>query len=322
MNELEWLNDQRPDVREPDWSAARADLLAHIEAASRQDAAPRRAAPPRRPRARWRPRLAFLAVAGLVAAAMAVAWPTKGPAPGPGVIGPPEQAVAAPLVRLSQQIAQEPEPKGDATLVHRSHHFPDGKDFTGNDLYLDDGRYYFGATRKELKDAGLQSDVNDKLLDAAAKGDRAGVINATWGDEGKPEAAPPAEALADRKKILEAKGVDPATVRPLSQKTQDDNRAWFGSMDALLAGAGRADVRAGVMKILSEMPKVKVTETAETLALTQTDFTDGYEETLIIDAKTGVPVKFVGGTHGQEPSVVVDYEIKRVTAANWADAAA
>ena len=35
-----------------------------------------------------------------------------------------------------------------------------------------------------------------------------------------------------------------------------------------------------------------------------------------------MPQKFVGGEPGKEPSVVIDYEIKRVTAANWADAAA
>ena len=37
----------------------------------------------------------------------------------------------------------------------------------------------------------------------------------------------------------------------------DNNRVWMGSMDALIAGAGRADVRAGVMKLLATIPKVR-----------------------------------------------------------------
>jgi hypothetical protein len=106
------------------------------------------------------------------------------------------------------------------------------------------------------------------------------------------------------------------------RKAQRDNRAWFGSMDALLAGAGRADVRAGVMRILAELPKVEAKETEDTLTITSSDFPDGYQETLIVDAQTGIPRRFVGGEPGQEPSVTVSYQIKRVTAATWADAAA
>lgn len=313
MNELEWLTDHRPEVEDDELARARARraLLEHA------DPPPAR----RRRGSAWRPRLAFVSVAALTAAGMAIAWPTDGPSPTP-VIGPPQEAVAAPLVRLSQKIAQAPEPKGDATLVHRSHHFPDGRDFTGNDLYLDDGRYFYGATKAELKASALHNDINDDLLAAAAKSDREGVIDATWGGKRPKEDAAPPAVSAEQEAILKAKrAVGPAPT-PASPRTIDDNRVWFGSMDALLAGAGRPDVRAGVMKLLAEMPKVKVTETAETLTLTQTDFSDGYEETLVVDAKTGVPVKFFGGTHGKRPDVVVDYEIKRVTAANWADAAA
>ena len=49
----------------------------------------------------------------------------------------------------------------------RSHDFPDGDDFTGYDLYLDDGRYYFGATKDELKAAAVNADYNDLVVKAA-----------------------------------------------------------------------------------------------------------------------------------------------------------
>src|SRR5829696_5800401 len=53
------------------------------------------------------------------------------------------------------------------SVGQRSHHFPDGeKDFTGNDLYLDNGRYYFGATRAELKRATKQDGEYDLVVKA------------------------------------------------------------------------------------------------------------------------------------------------------------
>jgi len=64
-----------------------------------------------------------------------------------GVRAPAEAA----LVKLSQRIQSAPAPSGDATLVLRSHDFPTAKDFTGADLYLDDGRYFYGTTLAELR---------------------------------------------------------------------------------------------------------------------------------------------------------------------------
>ncbi len=60
----------------------------------------------------------------------------------------------AALVKLSERIAAEPTPTGDATLVLRHHTFPDDKDFTGADLYVDDGRYYYAPTLAGLQGSG------------------------------------------------------------------------------------------------------------------------------------------------------------------------
>ena len=64
-----------------------------------------------------------------------------------------EEATAAPLARLSERVAQQPAPAGTATLVRRVHTFPDGTTMRGFDLYVDDGRYYYGATTAELRQA-------------------------------------------------------------------------------------------------------------------------------------------------------------------------
>ena len=288
MNELEWLSEQRPEVDE--------DLVAQARArrALRDHARPplpkhRRAAPRR---------AGFVAVAALFAAAMAIAWPTSGPDV-PAPLATPEVAEAAPLVLLAEKIAAEPEPKGDATLVIRIQNYPDGKSIPGHDLYLDDGRYYYGATKGDLKGAALNSRYHEPLVEAAI-------------------AAPTLSAAEARHKMDLALGDGNA---PKVEKRIEDNHVWVGSMDALLAGAGRKDVRAGVMTLLATIDAVTVTDEGELLKLTNTDF-GNYAENLYVDAETGVPQKFVGGEPGKAPSVVIDYEIKRVTAANWADAAA
>jgi len=105
-------------------------------------------------------------------------------------------------------------------------------------------------------------------------------------------------------------------------KLQQDNRVWFGSMDALLAGAGRPDVRAGVLRLMATLDGVEVREAERdgraTLELANSDFGDGYVETLIVDAGSGVPVGFVGGVPGQEPGVTMTYDVDRVTTARVA----
>jgi hypothetical protein len=84
----------------------------------------------------------------------------------------------------------------------------------------------------------------------------------------------------------------------------------------LIAGAGDADVRAGVMKLISTIGAVKVTDHGATLDIRNTEFPDGYAETLTVDAKTGVIRKMTGGVVGETPGVVVDYDIERVDAAD------
>jgi hypothetical protein len=208
--------------------------------------------------------------------------------------------VEAPLVRLSQKIAAEPEPKGDATLVIRTQKEAHDESILGYDLYLDDGRYYYGATKDALKSAKLNSRYHEPLVKAAI-------------------AAPdlPADRARHEMDLAVGGGNAPKVARSI-----EDNHVWTGSMDALLAGAGRKDVRIGVMTLLDTIDAVKVSETGKTLKLSAAVFRDDYTENLFVDAETGVPEKFVGGVPGETPAVTIDYDVKRVTAADWADAAA
>ena len=131
------------------------------------------------------------------------------------------------------------------------------------------------------------------------------MIAATWGRRGEPtEQPPPAKRRA-------ATGPTPT---PAPQIVIDNNRVWMGSMDALIAGAGRADVRAGVLKLLATIPKVGVEQGDGVLNLRNADFPDGYVETLAVDDQTGVIKTMTGGYPDKRPDVVVSYEIKRVEA--------
>ena len=139
MNELEWLSDQRPEVR----GAGRRDdgARAARAARARRQRAPRaperrRHAPAARDAERAAPRVAdrrsppppsrcsrspIVVVAG--------ALPSGDGVPGvDAAIGAPTAAEAAPLVQaLAADRGSSPRRPGDATLVIRSHDFPDGE---------------------------------------------------------------------------------------------------------------------------------------------------------------------------------------------------
>jgi hypothetical protein len=102
----------------------------------------------------------------------------------------------------------------------------------------------------------------------------------------------------------------------VSQLSRDNNLIWIGAMDALIAGAGRAEVQAGVMNLLATIPAVHSSRDGEVISITNTGFPGRYRETLIVDARTGVIEKMVGGTAGQTPDVTVRYDVRRVTAAD------
>jgi len=314
MNEIEWLAERRPDTGEADPAAtasARAALLQHARTP--------RLTVSRRPvhvRRRVVAGAALVAVAAIAAVALLPAGDHASRSLAPST------AEAAPLVRLATQLQQAPAPPGDATLVLRKHDFPNDKSFTGADLYLDNGRYFYGATLDELRTgAAAHPDENTGDNDTTkAEREAAVEANASPGKARRdmiaiftPASDAPAQA-ARAEKLKAVKNAKP--VGTASPRSIANNRVWIGCMDALIAGAGRADVRAGVMKLLAMMPEVKVEPGDGVLRLRMTDFPDNYEETLVVDGDTGVIKEMIGGTHGKRPSVVVTYDVRRVTAAD------
>jgi hypothetical protein len=348
MNELEWLAERRPETEDPtaaETTRARAALLSHAAAPSPVPSRRRTPSPARLAGIKRRRRifagaaLAATAGVGVLALAPTNQDGTTGPRVATRIGIAPQPAQAAPLMKLAAKLRQAPQPAGDATLVLRSHHFPDDKDFTGADLYLDSGAYYYGITLDELK-ADAKADPTDQEGYQAAKAEREAAVaaNTLSGDDARarmiaatmaPDNSAPtltaaqkadaakAEAKAMAEKLAAAKKAGIKVGPPASRRSQGNNRVWIGAMDALIQGAGDPQVRAGVMKLMATMPDVvKVTQGDGSLTITQTDFPDGYTEALVVDDRTGVLTKMIGGVAGRTPEVIVDYDIKRVTASD------
>ncbi|WP_262286771.1 hypothetical protein [Micromonospora sp. MA102] len=100
-----------------------------------------------------------------------------------------------------------------------------------------------------------------------------------------------------------------------------DNALWTYSTEALSAGSGNPQVRAGVLRLLSTISAVSVknstTNGKATLTITAGPQLFGGEggEVLTIDAKTGMPVKDVSTVPGL-PQASTTYESSRVTTAH------
>jgi hypothetical protein len=138
-DDIRWVKAHRPQVDPPGAEAtreARAALLAHAERSSWR-AVPPVAAARRRPRRRTP--LAAVAVAA-VAAAVAL-MPVFGSSGIESAITP-GVASAHSLVALATRVAAAAR-SGDATLVFHRNDAQGERPFTGADLYLDDGRYYY-----------------------------------------------------------------------------------------------------------------------------------------------------------------------------------
>jgi len=267
-----------------------------------------------------------------------------------GSVGPATPvAGAAVLNHLASHIkanATMPLP-GDATLVLRTQSYPDGTSSSEADLYADNGEYFStpaegglpfaisdnanvsnGFTAREIK-AALDA-VDGNLATAVQE-----MATAPY-DNGVKPANTGADINTLKQKIDAQTNLTPAQKADLLQKIVDeansptgqqastDNYVWMDSMDTLIEGAGNPDVRIGVLRILSTLSEVVVTNTTTngqptiTLTASAPALPSNYQEAITINASTGVPVSFAGGTPGQTPSVTITYQVSRVTLANIA----
>ncbi|MFC6015567.1 hypothetical protein ACFP2T_05075 [Plantactinospora solaniradicis] len=289
-------------------------------------------------------RLAWRATAGTSFAAIAaIAVVTAGTGtgtPAPNLADPKSTATSgataeeAPLVKLVGNLTAAPQPEGDATLVLRDQVYTNGLKVVVWDLFADNGDLYFGKTRGALPaqvkgkhatggedEAGRKKAV--AAAEYAAKGDlneaRKRMAHAYLAEGSKPFPldAPGAKPAIDGKiaEKLKATGQDASSVG-----NRTDNWVWGNSIDALKAGAGSPTVRAGVVRLLGQMPEVEVKQATIdgqpvlTLAAGAL-ITGGGADTLTINADTGLPIRYVSDGVG----VTVNYTVTRVTLADVAN---
>jgi hypothetical protein len=236
-----------------------------------------------------------------------------------------------PLATLAAELAAVPPPTGDATLVERETSGPGLPSTNVWDLYADDGRYFFSQT-----EAGLPAQVKENNNQGAGMFGRE-VAAATYAATGDldtaalkmawaPDATPVPAWLTAQLKNMSKGGL------------QIDNYVWEGCADALVVGSGNPQVRAGVLRLVSALPGITVThgtvDGQPTLTLTagvaEVGYTvsginanpgaatgPAYQEAITINAGTGIPLGFVGGSAGQA-AVTVTYVVTRVNLADVA----
>jgi hypothetical protein len=342
--ELDWLAQERPQPLPLD-AAATARLRSEL--LERHDP---RARPSDRKRtgARvwvWRGFAGSVTLAGSAAAVLAVigvggqggtsVLATRTPATGAN------HAIASAsdkrLKHLSFMLADQTTPPGDATLVLRRQVYPNGPEIDGADLYGDNGDYYYSPTLAGLP-AAIQQDqtVNTGSADSEQRDTAAAeaALTEPIGQALAQMAAAELDPNAKQQKVVTPSG-DPQASAELRQKReqeqaqakQEDLRAimsphdgmiWDNGMDALLAGAGNPQVRAGVLKLFAAIPQITTSNgtlngqaTLDVTASLLSTNSGLYQEQLVLDANTGVPLEMIGGNQGQTPGVTVYYTVSR-----------
>ncbi|HEX6454345.1 MAG TPA: hypothetical protein VF060_33405 [Trebonia sp.] len=289
---------------------------------------------PRR-RAQWgMRRTAGFGVVGLGVAAAAVAlvvMPASAPSHNTVASGKPSAkavpaAVNPVLAQLASDVkvlpAKEP---GNATLEIRNQS-PTSDVMGGNgvDLYTDDGVYYWGYRESNLSQTLAEGEV---ASDGQFQRDIAAALYAVNGDIATAQAKMSVanfdpgvnqkalQAQGEKTEIEKLKAVDkergipytpPKPLTPAQKKEQTDNLIWMNATDALMAAPQNLQVRAGVLRIMATMPNVKVTSTTTagqstlTLADSWPELADpGLVESLVINAKTGMPIAMFNRDPGQ-----------------------
>jgi hypothetical protein len=236
-----------------------------------------------------------------------------------------------PLVKLVAYLAAQPAPAGDATLVERETGAPGRSSINVWDLYADNGEYFFSPT-----EAGLPAQVreNNNQGDGMFKREIGAATYAATGNldtamlkmAWAPDTTPVPGWLSAQLKNISAGGL------------QIDNYVWENCEDALIAGSGNPQVRAGVLRLASALPGITVakgtTDGQPTLTLTAGAAEVGdtginkanpkaaagpaYQEAITINADTGIPLQIAMGPAGKVTGTV-SYVVTR---ANLADIAA
>jgi len=296
-------------------------------------------------------RLGIGAGVGVAAAAAVAAVVLNSSAPG-GVVAGQDSPVAsgpvavdesggrAPLMTLAGSIKTATPPTGDAWLVKATQVRGTKTMQVIQTLYTDDHAIYTGNNVKDIKRAMAKR--QDQMADggyapllkaAVAAADQSpadGRTNMLKAAKdrlvGLDPAAQKAEwdkQQADAQVIIKQKGgnAKPKPYSPEAVERHFDNALWTYSTEALSAGDGNTQVRAGVLRLLSTIDAVSVKDSTTngkaTLTITAGPEVFGGEggEVLTIDAKNGMLVKSVSTVPGL-PKATTTYESSRVTTAD------
>jgi hypothetical protein len=331
VDEMDLLNGLK--AAEPVRPHAFEEARAVLRAAMAVEGVPETKTPPRR-RSRWgMRRTVSLSAAALAAAAATAAVLVATSASTPGK--PPAKAAANPiLAKLAADISPlRAKAPGDATLEIRNQSpTSDALGSNGIGLFADDGTYYWGNDKSALRRAIVAKSGGDDVFKrdiaaalSAVKGDvdtaraRMAVANIAPGTHPDPERARE-EKLKGLAKARGKKYVPPKPPTPEQQKEITDNHIWTNAIDALIAAPENPQVRAGVLRIMATMPKVKVTKTTTagqpTLTLVDSWPAAGkFAEKLVINAGTGRPVALSSSGSDVRPSTTY-YHTSRVTLAD------
>jgi hypothetical protein len=308
-----------------------------------------------------RPRRRMLAIGGtagfgIAAAAVAVALiatsasrppaaPPRSLAGGPAAshsATPATPTASSPLVLLADNIsASARKQSGDATLVFRSTTFTDGTaPGSGYDLYTDSGPYYWAPTESGLPaQIAAHHNLGDGLFtreiaaaEYAVHGDLATAREQMAGapdpaTEGKSAAASMSPILLKVKaEMLGVKAAPGQSLAAAYDKAFTDSWVWSDATDALEAGAGNPQVRAGVLRLLSTVSGVVVThgtlDGQPTLVVGDVrpslNGNGRFESAMTLNASTGIPLEYTDGPLGQTPDSTTTYQVSRVTVADIA----
>ena len=313
-DDIRWLSDRQPEIEfpEPEVSGnARAAVMAHATHSPRLAAvvAAPSAERPRRRRigvfSRPRRAITMAAAVAVVAVAGYAATLAVGPSSHDSAIGP-AVANAEPLVLLADTVAATPR-TGDATLIFHRNAIQGEGTFTGADLYLDNGLYFYADTPSGLT-AAVESGPQDysikPILDAMAA---------------------PASADAQAARAAFLKAADPLYGGDVQHESaaRQDNVIWVAGMDVLGAAYGRPAVLAGTLRALSTVHGVSVTHgslsgvktlvIAMKVPVTASEKGSFAADTMraTVDARTGALLRYT------DIGLVVTYHVSRVDAGRY-----
>ena len=261
-------------------------------------------------------------VAAVAAAAAAVAIAvTSAPAPASAPAASATSAAAGnpQLAQLADTIVvSEGKLPGNASLeIRNSSASSAAPGANGVDLLCDSGEYYWAMTESGLPQAIAG---HEDGYDGSYKGDIAAALYAV---NGSITTARARMAVAGFAPGIKPKEISPPGAKPLTREQQADNQIWSNSLDALNAGAANPQVRAGVLRLLSTIRRVTVTNATvdgqPALALAdpfQTPLGTAHD-VLVINARSGLPIVSMT-RQGGETSGVTYYHVSRVTLASVA----